>query len=92
MNDGIRQHKRIAMGSKEDGGASGVKPLSSFAMSTEQPTEAEFPEAMSNGERGAGMPIHHSKDKLPAQAAPDHGDHFGDGMHSAKGHVTHSRS
>lgn len=29
--------------------------------------------AMDDGMRGVGAPIHHSKDHMPAQAAPDHG-------------------
>lgn len=29
--------------------------------------------AMEDGSRGIGMPVSHSKDHMPAQAAPDHG-------------------
>lgn len=38
------------------------------------------PKMLSDSERGAGMPVKHTRGKMPSQAMPDHGDHgYGSG-------------
>lgn len=71
----IRQRAKMAMGHGGDGGASSVPsyPGSGHKPSPIHSSKIGEAGAMSDGSRGIGDPIHHSKDHHPAQAAPDHG-------------------
>lgn len=65
----ISQHKRLAMG--QDIGVSDVQDMSS--LSAGNGFSGKTRGHMSDGARGAGKPIKHTRGRHPAQAAPDHG-------------------
>ena len=88
MKGGMSPRKAYASGMKEaagpatSGGSFGVKSYDSMHGAPENEDRGMGHEAMDDGERGIGMPIHHTKGHMPAQAAPDHGPHRA--MHHGK--------
>lgn len=92
---GMSPRKAMGHGMGEGGGNFGVE---SYEAAHGGPPETHPDQkamtgakgAMADGERGIGMPVHHTKGHHPAQAAPDHGPtHPGGHMH-AHGHHGHA--
>ena len=72
MDKGMSPRKAMA---SEGGGSFGVKgyPGSSRAENPDKSAKIGEKGMMADHERGIGMPIRHSSDMHPAQAAPKHG-------------------
>lgn len=76
----INQHKRMAMGdAKMSGETFGTDTLRSKATMAHPDVTANLNGYMSDGDRGIGGGIQHTKGMMPAQAAPDHGKMYADG-------------
>lgn len=74
---GQSPRKTMAM----DGGSFGVGKMPSSGQGMHPDAMSGLGEkgAMADGDRGVGMPVHHSKDMHPSQAAPRHGAHMPNG-------------
>lgn len=70
----IKAHQTMARGGSSDGGSFGVQQLSSLSRGGS--TAGQGSMKLSDGQRGAGTPIKHTRGKSPAQAAPDHGPSY----------------
>jgi len=87
MAGGAGMSPRKAMASGKTGGAGfDVEPFHEMNGGMAHPDHAAhtgMKGAMEDGDRGAGPGVHHTKGRMPAQAAPDHGPHHpgGHGMH-----------
>ena len=71
MDGGKGMSPRKAMAGGADGGNFGVGKIVNKA--GEHPDRNMGHEPMADSDRAIGDPIHHSRDMLPAQAAPKHG-------------------
>jgi len=98
--DGIRQHKRMAMGEpiKEQHESFGVEPFHNVQGDVSGKGFVEHPDKhngtesrhLHDHERGARHPIMHDGAKMHAQANADHGPHdHGHGHRTAPGHHAH---
>jgi hypothetical protein len=72
LSDSNGTRARYSMGGGTGTGNFGVAPIDCCKGASMGPPSAKM---LSDGDRGAGMPVKHSKGMMPAQAAPDHGPH-----------------